>query len=92
MVKRNRDTGGRVRTVRLVQGYENFTEFAAAIGVGRSRLANIEGGHKLTIDVAIALVKAVPGLTLDWLYFGKLDGLTVDLARRINCRNSADKG
>lgn len=92
MVKRNRDTGGRVRTIRLVQGYEQVTEFAAACGIGRSRLANIEGGHKLTIDVAISIVKCVPGLTLDWLYFGKRDGLTVDLARRINCRSTANKG
>jgi hypothetical protein len=34
-------------------------------------------------DMIFLLCEKVPGLTSDWLYFGKPDGLPVELARRL---------
>src|SRR5262245_49927176 len=81
--REDRDTAARVKLIRLVQGYATSKEFAAVLKVKPSRLHNIERGFPLSIDVALRLVEAVPGLTLDWLYLGRDNGLTVDLARRI---------
>lgn len=81
--RQHREVGARVRLIRIVQGYETAEEFAGVLGVKRARLTNIENGFPLSIDVALRLVDAVPGLTLDWLYRDRSDFLTVDLARRI---------
>ena len=35
------------------------------------------------VDWLIRLVKAVPGLTLDWLFLGHTSGLSFELARRL---------
>jgi hypothetical protein len=51
--------------------------------VSTSRLGNVTGGSALSRDLAFKLVKKVPGLTLDWLYFGKPDGLPLGLAKRL---------
>jgi len=33
--------------------------------------------------VAFLVVEKVPGVTLDWLYFGKLDAVPFEMARRL---------
>jgi len=45
------------------------------------RWHNVENGYAVSLDVAVALIRISPGLTLDWIHFEKIDGLTVQLAR-----------
>jgi hypothetical protein len=40
-------------------------------------------------EVAAKLVEHVPGLTLDWLYFGRTDALPMALRKGLAAANSA---
>jgi hypothetical protein len=82
---RKTDEGQTERLVRLREmlGYPTATAFAAFLDVGQQRWANYENGFPLSREIIFRLVQSVPGLTSDWLYFGKPDGLPVDLARRL---------
>lgn len=62
---------------------ENQAAFARRLDISLARWNNFERGSPLSHQIAVKLVRLVPGLTLDWLYLGKTDGLTVDLARRL---------
>jgi hypothetical protein len=77
------DEGQAERLVRLREalGYPTATAFAKFLDVGQQRWANFENGFPLSREIIIRLVQSVPGLTSDWLYFGKSGGLPVDLAR-----------
>ena len=77
------ERAGRLKLLREVLGYQQSTMFAAFLGVSPQRWNNVENGKPLGHEMAIRLVRAVPGLTLDWLYFGKPDGLPLELARRL---------
>lgn len=55
---------------------DNQTSFAARIGIEVKRWNNFERGSPLSKEIAILLVQKIPGLTLDWLFLGKEDGLT----------------
>lgn len=79
-----KETGDRVRLVRLAIGEDNASVFAARVGLSPSHLSNIESGsYDLTKLVGIKLSRAVPGLSTDYLFMGKTDLLSYDLARKI---------
>ena len=60
------------------------SEFAAFLGISRSRLSNIESGKlPLSRDMQFILVDKIDGLTLDYLFFGNTRFLTVDFAQRL---------
>ena len=69
-------TAVRVRLVRTIERYGLQKDFADAIGITASRLANIENGFALSIDVAQKINDKFPMYTLDWLYNGKEEGLS----------------
>jgi transcriptional regulator with XRE-family HTH domain len=76
--------GQRLRRLRELLGYKSQTDFVAYLGISLQRWNNIERGYQdLGKELAIMLVKKVPGLTLDWLLLGKADGLPLGLARRL---------
>jgi hypothetical protein len=54
-----------------------------------ARLANVEIGYPLSIDLANKIRLAVPGMTLDWLYHGEERGLPIELVLRL--RTEAEK-
>ena len=85
MAEADRDLEGsiaeRVKRLRVAMGYESQGAFAALLGLSAPRWNNIEQGLPMSRDIAFRLVRNVPGLTLDWLYFGKPGGLPLDLAR-----------
>lgn len=80
---KNDPVARRVRRLREALGYESPGAFAALLDYSAQRWGNVENGLPLSRDVAFKLVQTVPGLTLDWLYFGKPDGLPLELARRL---------
>jgi transcriptional regulator with XRE-family HTH domain len=75
--------GARLRLLRAAISENNASKFAARIGVSSSRWANYEGDHPVPLAIAQKIIEAVPGLTLDWIYLGKPDGLPLALARRL---------
>jgi transcriptional regulator with XRE-family HTH domain len=77
------ETAARVRTLRKLLGFESATDFADFLGISVTRLHNIEKDSPLSREVAFLIVDKVPGITLDWLYFGRLNGLSFDLAQRL---------
>ena len=73
----------RMKALREAMGYPTGSGFAAFLNVSVQRWNNVETGFPLGNQLAFLLVKKVPGLTLDWLYLGKPDGLPLELARRL---------
>jgi hypothetical protein len=73
------------RAIRLRKafGYDTATGFAKFLGVSVQRWSNVENGLPLGSQLALIVVRKVPGLTMDWLYLGKPDGLPMALARRL---------
>lgn len=57
--------------------------FANWIGITPQRWSNFENGMPLSKDVAIRLVRRIHGLTLDYVFLGRTEGLSVDLARKL---------
>lgn len=80
---KNNSVGARLKRLREAQGYTSQAAFAALLGISPPRWNNIEKGLPLSREIAFKLVQKVPGLTLDWLYFGKPDGMPIELARRL---------
>ena len=85
------DLASRMRTLRRMIAGENQTAFAAKMEIELKRWNNFERGSPLSKEVAFLLVQKVPGLTLDWLYFGKVEGLTVALRDRLEEAGKATK-
>jgi hypothetical protein len=75
--------GERLKHLREVLGYPTQKAFSAALGIEFNRWNNIELKGPLSISVATKVVNRFPGLTLDYLYFGKTDGLSMAMARRL---------
>ena len=88
---RNSEEARRLRWLRAAEGAENSTEWARRIGWSLPQLSNYENGVRLSRDAAINIVKKVPGLTTDWLWFGAENGLSVDLAKRLRAVQKAEQ-
>lgn len=83
------ETGGaesevaqRLRTLRALKGLSG-PKFAEWLEIEYPRWNNFERGFPLPAPIALLLCRRFPGLTLDWLYRGRLEGLTLDLADRL---------
>lgn len=70
----------RLIRLRIALGYPTANGFAAFLQVSQQRWANYENGFPLSREMIFLLVRSIPGLTSDWLYFGKPAGLPLDLA------------
>lgn len=76
----------RIRLLWDVLGYPTQAVYAEKLGISAQRLNNLLQGAPLSKDVAFKLVNLVPGLTLDWLWFGKTNGLSFHLAEKLRAR------
>lgn len=89
MAKTNEPTGKnsphsqRLKRLREVMGFPTDTAWAEYLGIPVQRWSNVANGMPVSRDLSFLLVQKVPGLTLDWIYFGKSDGLPLMLARRL---------
>ena|SRR5580765_6061001 len=81
--KKNKTVGKRLRRLRKALGYRHANTFAFFLGIPASRWGNLENGYPLSKDVMFLLMQKVSGLSLDWLFFGKTDGLSVRLGQRL---------
>jgi DNA-binding XRE family transcriptional regulator len=80
----NGEVPRRLRELRRAEGIPTAVAFAERLGASSARYGNIEGGsYALSIMVAHAVVDAIPGMTLDWLYYGREGGLDLPLRDRL---------
>ena len=70
----------------LAEGSEKGSakRFAMRLNIGETAWNNYETGvAQPSIENALRLVHFFPGLTLDWIYRGTLEGLTFDLVNKL---------
>lgn len=72
-----------IRLRQAVAPHASQILFANTLGVEFKRWNNFERGSPLSKEVAIILVQKIPGLTLDWLFLGHEDGLSLKLHRQL---------
>jgi hypothetical protein len=80
------DESKRARRLREAMGFNGRggqQAFANFLGVDRGRWNNVECGAPLSKDMALRIVRKFPGVTLDWLFLGRPEGLTVEMARML---------
>lgn len=83
-------TAVRMRQLRRASGYaDNAKGFAEKLGITPPRLSNFENGLPISIDVAKRICQQVPGMSLDWLYYGKLEAVPLALQRRLEAADEA---
>jgi transcriptional regulator with XRE-family HTH domain len=83
----------RLREAMRFNGRGGQQAFAEFLGVERSTWNNVECGAPLGKEMALRIVRKFPGVTLDWLFLGRPEGLTVEMARTLSGpskRNDAD--
>lgn len=73
----------RLRTLRRVLEFETAAAFAGFLAISAPRLSNVENGAPLGKDIAFRIAQRVPGMTLDWLWFGKTEGLPFHLVQKL---------
>ena len=57
--------------------------FCRRYGFNVSRWANFEAGKPVGQAAALQLIRLIPDLSLDWIYFGSISGLSVEMARKL---------
>jgi DNA-binding XRE family transcriptional regulator len=76
---------GRLKAVRC-ELKKNQTEMAKWVGVGRPRYVGWESAANFPDEMAMIRLCAATGLTMDYIYRGKLDGVPLALAIRVRAR------
>ena len=79
----------RLWAIQRLLGHETQAGFARELGITPARLGNIYNGAELSKEVAFRLRERVPGLTLDWMWFGYWAGIPIELGRKL--RQSLDE-
>ena len=77
------DESKRARRLREATGFNGRggqQKFAELLGVDRGRWSNVECGAPLSKEMALRIVRKFPGVTLDWLFLGRTEGLTAEMA------------
>jgi hypothetical protein len=75
--------GKRLKALRAV-AWADHKGFCAKCGIGLADWNNYEGANMLLPpNVGGKLVENIPGLTLDWLYLGRINGLDGDLQKKL---------
>ncbi len=84
------ETGGRfaptairMRVVRRASAYPRPEDFCKFLGITRTRLSNAENGFPISTGLARIVVTKMPWISLDWLLFGKEDGLAGAVLQRL---------
>jgi hypothetical protein len=75
--------GKRLRALRSV-AWADHKQFCGKCGIGLADWNNYEDGRMLLPPLSAGkLVENVPGLTLDWLFLGRTNGLDPDLQSKL---------
>lgn len=83
--------GARLRLLREVCGYPSQQTFADALGIEKGTLGQYEAGRSYPKPDVLGRIRQLTGATVDWLYFGDVGGLSVQLSQALNAAiNEAD--
>ncbi len=88
----NSEVARRLVMLRQAVAGDSQTAFANQVGIEVKRWNNFERSKPLSKDAAFILVRKIHGLTLDWLFLGVEDGLTVKLQRALDEAGKATTG
>ena len=87
MAKRNKSPlsteATRARRIRVVAGFGKSKDFAQYLGISETRWNNIENGQRISYDVFEKVRQKIPGVSVDYFWFGDTDKLSVELARKL---------
>ncbi len=73
----------RLRRLWAAWDFPTAAAFARFLDIPLTTYNSFENGAPLSRQAAFRIVQKMPGITLDWLYFDKPDGLPLDVARRL---------
>ncbi len=73
----------RLRLLREVMGYSTQLAFADFLKVAPKRWQNLENEYPLSKEVAMIIVRRIPGVSLDWLYRGRQEGLSAAMLHKL---------
>jgi hypothetical protein len=59
------------------------SRMARRLNVSAQRWGNVVNGYPLSLDLAMTITKNCPGVTLDWLYQGRTEGLSYKMAQSL---------
>ena len=73
--------------------YRNPSLFAEHAGLSYNQWNNVhKQGYPLSKEIAFKLVRAFPGLTTDWLWFGHRQGLSHEMDQRLEAASRTLNG
>jgi hypothetical protein len=81
----------RMRLLRAALGHQTQTAMAVWLDVEIARWNNVERGYPVGRGLAEILVRKVPGLTFDWIYNGRPDGLPMRLFKSLEDAERAEQ-
>jgi hypothetical protein len=73
----------RLKLLREAMHFSTAASFAAYLGISDRRWNNFEVGKPLSREVAMLIVRKIPGISLDWLYRGRQEGLSFEMGVRL---------
>lgn len=79
------EVGSRLRAVRKALDWKQY-EFAEAAGIGKTTYNNWEKGVQFPSVDQAALLCERHGLTMDFIYLGKLDALPTSLSKALSSK------
>jgi hypothetical protein len=77
------EVAARLRHLWRALEYPTSAAFAAAIGASPTRWNNIENSGSLSREIAFKIVQKFPGVTTDYLWFGRMDGMPLQRVRQL---------
>jgi hypothetical protein len=77
------EVAARLRHLWRALEYPTSAAFAAAIGASPTRWNNIEISGSLSREIAFRIVQKFPGLTTDYLWLGRMDGMPLQRVRQL---------
>ncbi|BCP53824.1 hypothetical protein K32_24410 [Kaistia sp. 32K] len=84
--------GLRIVQLRKALGFERANSFARFLGIETNTLGNYEVGLRRPSLEFAAKICGRTGITLDWLYWGSVVGLPVNLLQLLQSVDEADQG
>jgi hypothetical protein len=79
----NKAVAERLRRVMDAYGIRTVRQFAIALEVAEDRLGVPMRGGSLSNQIAFRVCQKFPGVTLDWLYFGRADMLSPSMQKSL---------
>lgn len=79
----NEEIAARLKALRAAEGIESQADMAAALQVEFNRYNHAECGRGLSKEIALRICQRFSGVTMDWLYFGRPDFLSIRLAKSL---------